>query len=229
MKDSQRARLAMMQATLAVLDQHADLYAANTALTKARATLAELVQDLDPTATTQQGAARTESPGAVKKATKNLLAERTAEVAAALLALADETQDISLHTDADYTERQLQRATDNDLLRIAKNIHARATEHAQALAAQAVTPAELTELQAALDAFRAEMTAPRTTIASGKALKQQITADLRQATALLRNRIDKFLLRYRRPQPQFFAAYQSARQVINTATRSEKPTAPAPL
>lgn len=225
MTDNQRARLAMMQATLAVLNQHADLYTSNTALTKARATLAELVQTLDPTASTQQGAARTQTPGAVKKATKNLLAERAAEVAAALLALADETQDITLLTDADYSERQLQRATDNDLLRIAKNLHARATEHAQALTAQAVAPAELAELQAALDTSGKEMTTPRTTIVIGKALKQQITRDLCTGTALLRNRLDKFLVRYRRPQPQFFTAYQSARQVMNTAARKSKPAA----
>ncbi|SES81456.1 hypothetical protein [Hymenobacter actinosclerus] len=33
--DTQRAKLAMLQATLAVLDQHADLYATNQALGKA--------------------------------------------------------------------------------------------------------------------------------------------------------------------------------------------------
>ena len=45
MTDKQRARLTMMQATLAVLDQYAEIYAANKALGTARAELAALVQE----------------------------------------------------------------------------------------------------------------------------------------------------------------------------------------
>ncbi|MBT2558874.1 hypothetical protein J7E24_13845 [Hymenobacter sp. ISL-91] len=222
MNDTQRAKLAMLQATLAVLDQHAALYATNQALGKAHDELAALVAALDPTADRQRNAVTPAQPGAVKKQTKQLLAQRAADVAAALLALADEQDDIGLHTDADYTEKQLQRQPDNDLLRIGANLHRRATEHAQPLARQNVTPQELQDLQAALNAFRQELTTPRTAVATGKALKQQIGADLRQANNLLRNRLDKYLLRYQRPQPAFYAAYQSARQTINTAARSEK-------
>ncbi|QNH62744.1 hypothetical protein [Hymenobacter sediminicola] len=226
MTDKQRARLTMMQATLAVLDQYAEVYAANKALGTARAELAALVQDLDPTAETQQGAAAPRSAGAVKKATKLHLAQRAAEVAAALLAYADEQQDIRLHTDADYSEYQLRRAPDNDLARISKNIHTQATAHLTALQEQGVTKQELTELDTALTAFQAEQTAPRAAIADGKAQTKALATDLRAAVALLRNRLDKYLVRYQRPEPRFYTAYQSARQTINTAQRREKP-APA--
>ncbi|WP_262904524.1 hypothetical protein [Hymenobacter lucidus] len=227
MNDKQRARLTMMQATLAVLDQHADLYTTNKALGKARTDLAALVQHLDPTAETQQAATNPQTAGAVKRATKEHLAQRAAEVAAALLAYADEHNDIRLQTDADYSERQLQRATDNDLARIAKNLLDQAKEHLTALQEQGVTQQELTELADALAAYQAEQTAPRLATASGKAHTKALATDLRQATALLRNRIDKFLIRYQRPEPQFHTAYQSARQVINTAARSAgKPTKP---
>ncbi|RFP65422.1 hypothetical protein D0N36_09130 [Hymenobacter lapidiphilus] len=212
----------MLQATLAVLDQHAALYATNKALGKAHDELAALVAALDPTADRQRNAATPAQPGAVKKQTKQLLARRAAEVAAALLALADERDDITLHTDADYTEKQLLRQPDADLLRISSNLHARATEHAKPLAQQDVTPQELTDLSAAISTFQQELTTPRTTIATGKALKQQMSADLRQANNLLRSRIDKYLLRYQRPQTAFYSAYQSARQTINTAARSPK-------
>ncbi|RSK51027.1 hypothetical protein [Hymenobacter rigui] len=223
MTDKQRARLTMMQATLAVLDQYAEVYAANKALGTARAELAALVQELDPTADTQQSAAAPRSAGAVKKATKEHLAQRAAEVAAALLAHADEQQDIRLHTDADYTERQLRRAPDNDLARISKNLHEQATAHFAALQNQGVTQQELTELAAALTAFQAGQSAPRLASADGKAHTQVLAADLRAAVALLRNRLDKYLVRYQRPEPRFYTAYQSARQTINTAQRPGKP------
>ncbi|TGE27314.1 hypothetical protein [Hymenobacter metallicola] len=229
MNDSQRAKLAMLQTTLRVLDEHADLYATNKALGKARQELAALVADLDPTAERQQRATTPAKPGAVKKETKEKLAERAAAVAAALLALADELNDIRLHTDSDYTERQLRRQPDADLLRITHNLHQRATDHAQALAEQGVTAQELSDLQAAIQAFQQEQTTPRTRMADGKARKQEINADLREASALLRNRIDKFLIRYQRPEPQFHTAYQSARQVVNTAARPAAKTTPAPV
>ncbi|UOQ72680.1 hypothetical protein [Hymenobacter cellulosilyticus] len=226
MNDSQRAKLAMLQTTLRVLDEHAALYATNKALGKARQELAALVADLDPTAERQQRAATPQKPGAVKQATKQTLAERAAAVAAALLALADELDDIRLHTDSDYTERQLRRQPDADLLRICQNLHQRATDHAKALAEQGVTPQELTDLQAAIQAFQQEQTTPRVLMADGKAQKQEINADLREASALLRNRIDKFMVRYQRPEPKFHTAYLSARKVINTAARQEKAAKP---
>lgn len=221
MNDTQRAKLAMLQTTLAVLEQYADRYTANQALIKARQTLADLVADLAPTADRQQRAATPERPAAVKQETKQLLAERAADVAAALLALADELNDTPLLTDADYTERQLRRKPDNDALRIAKQIHTRATEHAAALARQDVTADELAELAATLTVFQQEQTAPRTAVADSKAQKAEINADLRQGTALLRNRADKYVSRYRRSAPDFYTAYQSARKIINTAARSE--------
>ncbi|WP_400193306.1 hypothetical protein [Hymenobacter sp. B81] len=223
MTDRQRARLSMLQATLAVLQQHAALYATNQALTAARTQLADLVADLAPTAPNQQQAGNRARPGAVKQATKQLLAQRAAEVAAALLAHADATQDISLHTDADYTERQLRRAPDNDLARIAHHLHTRATALLPELLAQGVTAQELTELQAALTAFQQEQATPRATIADVKAHNAALAADLREASALLRNRLDKFMVRYQRPEPRFHTAYLSARQTINTAQRYEQP------
>lgn len=222
MNDKQRAKLSMLQATLGILTDHADVYTANKSLTAARLQLARLVADLAPTAATQQAAGKTQKPGAIKQATRALLAERAAEVAAALLAYADETDNIRLHTDADYSEKQLLRATDNDLARISKNMHTQATAHLTALQDQGVTQQELAELDAALTSFEQEQSSPRTIVADTKAQNKTLAAGLRQATALLRNRIDKYLLRYRRPQPRFFAAYQSARKVINTAQRSEK-------
>ncbi|QIX61912.1 hypothetical protein HER32_12250 [Hymenobacter sp. BT18] len=228
MNDKQRAKLAMLQATLGVLTKHASLYLPNKALTAARVRLAELVADLDPTAATQQAVGAAAKPGAVKQKTKALLATRAAETAAALLAYADEIQDIRLHTDADYTERQLLRATDNDLPRIAKNIHTRATELLTPLKEQGVTQQELTDLAAALTAFQQEQAKPRVTVADAKAQSTALRADLRAATALLRNRIDKYLVRYQRPQPEFYTAYLSARQSINTAARKEKPPPPSP-
>ncbi|MCR5888298.1 hypothetical protein LRS06_11080 [Hymenobacter sp. J193] len=224
MTDKQRARLAMLQATLGVLTDHTPLYLTNKALTAARLSLAALVAGLDPTAATQQAAGAAPKPGAVKQKTKARLASLTAETAAALLAYADEIQDISLHTDADYTEKGLLRATDNDLPRIAKNIHTRANELLTPLKEQGVTQQELTDLAAALAAFKAEQAAPRVSTADTKAQNAALAADLRTATALLRNRVDKYLVRYRRPQPGFHTAYQSARQIINTAASKEKPT-----
>ena len=222
MTDKQRARLAMLQATLAVLSQHANLTTANQSLIQDRTRVADLVEDLDPTAETQQIAASAQKPGAVKKKVKNNLALLAGETAAALFAHADATDNVNLQTDSDYTENGLRRQVDNDMLRIARNIHTRATEHFAALQTQGVTQAELDALAAALTTFQQAQAVPRTSRATVKAANSGLAADLREANNILRNRVDKYLLRYQRTQSAFFTAYQSARRTINTASRPTK-------
>ena len=60
MNDTQRAKLAMLQATLAVLDQHAALYATNQALGKAHDELAAFGDHAEPDASIRALAALVE-------------------------------------------------------------------------------------------------------------------------------------------------------------------------
>ncbi|MBF9221947.1 hypothetical protein [Hymenobacter ruricola] len=223
MNDKQRAKLAMFQTTLRVLKDHAADYAGNKALTAAVATFETEVNILDP----EHQAQRPESGGLtlVKKKTRQRVAAAAHNIGAALFAFAADPahEDLALQAAVDYSQRTLERKPDAELVRLGALIHAKGTEHAQALLDLDVAPADLIELRDALTQFKAEQAAPRAARAEGAADTKDLARTYREAQALLRDQIDRQLARYETRQPTLFAAFQSARKPNATAARSAKP------
>ncbi len=226
MTDKQRAKLAMFKASLLVLQSHAAAYAANKALQAAVAKFAGLVAGLNP----ENQASQPASGGltAVKQKTRDTLATRGGDVAAALYALATDPdhEDPALKAAADYTVRGLGRKPDADLIRIGRILFDRATEHAPALAGHDVSAADLQALRDALTKFAEEQATPRAALAEGAAGTKTLARDYREAQALLQDQIDRQLTRYETKDAAFFAAYQSARKPNSTARRAAKSAAP---
>ena len=110
----------MFQTTLRVLDEHADAYAANKALTAAVATFQAEVDVLDP----ENLAQRPESGGltAVKKKTRLRVAAAAHNIGAALYAYAADPahEDLPLQAAVDYTQRTLERKPGADLVRLGR-------------------------------------------------------------------------------------------------------------
>ena len=223
MNDKQRAKLAMFQTTLRVLTEHADSYTANKVLTAAVAAFQAEVNILDP----ENLAQRTQSGGltAVKQKTRLRVAVAAHNIGAALYAYAatPATADLSLQAAVDYTQRTLERKPDAELVRLARLILDKGTEHAAALLDLDVTASDLTELRDALTQFKAEQAAPRAARAEGAADTKLLARTYREAQAQLTEQIDRQLGRYEAKDPKFFAAYQSARMPNATASRSAKP------
>ena len=228
MNDKQRAKLAMFQTTLRVLQDHASTYTANKALTAAVATFQTEVNLLDP----EHLAQRPESGGltAVKKKTRLRVATAAHNIGAALFAFAADPahEDLPLQAAVDYPQRTLERKPDADLIRLGTLILGHGTAHAKALTDLDVAPADLTELRDALAQFKAEQAAPRAARAEGSADTKMLARHYREAQALLTNQIDRQLGRYETKDAQLFAAYQSARMPNATARRAAKVAAPKP-
>ena len=228
MNDKQRAKLAMFQTTLRVLTEHAPAYAANKALTAAVAIFQAEVDVLDP----EHQAQRPESGGltAVKQKTRLRLAAAAHNIGAALYAYAADPdhEDLPLQAAVDYTQRTLERKPDADLVRLARLILDHGTAHAKALVDLDVAATDLTELREALTQFKAEQAAPRAARAEGAADTKMLARVYREAQAQLTEQIDRQLDRYASKDPQFFAAYQSARMPNATAARPAKAAAPKP-
>ena len=189
--------------------------------------LGVVVSKVDPTAVTQQGGT-SEPVSAVKKKTRAALALRANDVAALLHALADDTDNVALLTESDYSERGLYRKGDGDLLGIAKRLHTLATTHSAALVGQGLEDDELENLSASIEKFKGEMGTPQTAIAEGTAQNKARKTHFRTGMTIYRNRLDKLINRFKTRDKLFYDAYQSARQVINTAKRSAAPPSTPP-
>ena len=225
MSDYQQAQLRSFKATLGVFANHTAAWSAIPALVKYHGELVDVVSKVDPTAPGQQGG-KSEPVSAVKKKTRQALAARANDVAALLHALADDTTDVALLTESDYSARGLSRKADADLLAIGKRLHTLATGHAAALADQGLEADELANLAASIAQFKDEMATPQTAIAETTADTKARKTHFRAGMSLYRNRLDKLMGRFQTRDPEFFDAYQSARQIINTARRSAKPPTP---
>ncbi|UOQ97674.1 hypothetical protein MUN81_20900 [Hymenobacter sp. 5317J-9] len=228
MTDKQRAKLAMFQTTLRVLQDHAADYAANKALTAAVAAFESEVNILDP----EHQAQRPESGGLtlVKQKTRQRVAAAAHNIGAALYAFAADPahQDLALQAAVDYSQRTLERKSDAELVRLGRLILDHGTAHASDLTGYDVAAADLTELRDALTQFKAEQAAPRAARAEGAADTKDLARTYREAQALLRDQIDRQLARYETRQPTLFAAFQSARKPNATAARRARPAGPTP-
>ncbi len=225
MTDYQQAQLRSFKATLGVFVNHHDAWKNIPALVKYYGQLADVVSKVDPTAPTQQGGA-SEPVSAVKKKTRNLLAQRGSDVAALLHAYADDSDNVALLTESDNSYDTLRRKGDGELLRIAKQLHTLATTHTAALVLQGLEDDELQNLHDSIEKLKGEMGTPQTAIAEGTAQTKARKTHFRTGMGIYRNRLDKLMARFKTRNPEFYNAYQSARQIINTAKRSG--AAPAP-
>ena len=225
MNDKQRAKLAMFQTSLRVLQDHATDYAANKALTAAVGVFETEVNVLDP----ENLAQRPESGGLtlVKRKTRRRVAAADHNIGAALFAFASDPahEDLPLQAAVDYTRRTLERQPDADLVRIGRIIFDHGTAHAKDLLDLDVPAADLAELRDALTQFKAEQAAPRAARAEGAADTKDLARYFREAQAQLVTQIDRQVDRYETRVPDFFAAFQSARKPNATAAR-HAPTPP---
>ena len=227
MTDLQQAKLRSFKATLGVSVNHKPAWDKIPAMVKYFGQLGDVVAKVDPTAVAQQGST-SEPVSAVKKKTRETLATRANDVAALLHTLADDTENVSLLTESDYSFDTLRRKQDGDLLRISKLIHTRATDNSAALVDQGLEDDELANLDLSIEKFKGEMGTPQTAIAEGTAQTKARRGHFRTGLSIYRNRLDKLMPRFKSRDKEFYDAYQSARQIINTAKRAAKPATPAP-
>ena len=227
MTDYQQAQLRSFKATMGVSVNHHDAWMNIPGLVKYFGQLGDVIALVDPTADTQQGIS-SEPVSAVKKKTRNQLAQGTNDIAVLLHAYADDADDVALLIASDYSLSALRRKGDGDLLGIAKQLHTLASTHQAVLVDQGLEADELTNLAASIEKFKGEMGTPRTAIAEGTAQTKARKSHFRTGMAIYRNRLDKLMTRFKTRNPDFYNAYQSARQIINTAKRAAKTPPPPP-
>lgn len=141
------------------------------------------------------------------------------DVARRVVAYATNVNNNSLLKLVDYTESDLKRSSDSNLVSICQVIRDNANTNVTALAAYGVTAAVLTTLQTAITNFNAAIPKGRVdTTDSGEATK--ILANLFKTLATNWEKIDTLVEMVRTSQPNFYDEYQKVRKVIETGSGS---------
>ena len=217
MNDNQTNRFEMAQATLGVLDAHADVWNGIPDAVRHRDRLAALLDGIRDAA--QRQADPTEAATEAKAALRTDVWERTYKLAGAVRswALTRDMADLAARVRAPKTElrklRDLALAERSELVVQAAREHLAGDDGLEAAAG--VTAAEVDALDAADDAFAEALSTPRAAIAEQARATGDIAAGLSAVSALLDDHLDPLVDRFEDDAPDFADAYERARVVVD--------------
>jgi len=143
-----------------------------------------------------------------------------------LYAMAIKKNDAILAAKVDFTETDLLKMRDDNLVTTCRNILEFASEHLAGLIAYEVTSDELIVLKEEINRFAENLTTGRVSVSERKAANEKLKIVFLQVDALLKKQLDRIMVRYRKTEPDFYATYQNLRRIVNYGVRHEKPKEP---
>lgn len=162
-----------------------------------------------------------------QKATQQALVIAHAyEISSVLYAMAIKKNDEILAAKVDFTETDLLKKRDNNLVATCLNILEFATEHLAELNAYEVTADELIVLKEEINSFAENLNTGRVSVSERKAANEKLKVVFLQVDTLLKKQLDRIVVRYRKTEPDFYTTYQSLRHIVNYGVRHEKPKEP---
>lgn len=144
------------------------------------------------------------------------------EVASALYVLATRTNNAVLAGKVNYTRTDLVKTRDTGLVVRCMAIADLATEHLDDLEAYQVTEDEIRSLKEEIDRFSDNLPTTRISVSERKAANERMKAVFVEVDAILKNQIDRLMVRYEKSQPEFYFMYQNLRRIINYGVRHQK-------
>ena len=151
-------------------------------------------------------------------------------VCSGLKALASATGNAQLFAQTDFSRSALAGGRETDVVNRCQSLVPLGTANAAALTAKYnVVAADRTALNNALAAFAEVQTKPR----QGQAASASATSDLvtrfEELDEVLNERLDPLLAKFRFTQPAFFAEYETARTIVDSAASRGTEPVPAPV
>ena len=161
-------------------------------------------------------AVQSDKPGFAQEKSQKVaeLAQLAAEVCGSTLAYAEQTGDERLAAKLNIPFTKLSSGKDSRIISNCRNIHKAASSVVDSLGEFKVTPAKLKALKQKVDDYKTLSTKPREAIAERKAATRRISVVLRQATRLLRKRLDPLMVPFKASDPEFYAQYKAARRIV---------------
>lgn len=184
-------------------------------LTPDMATLRTLHAAAAETAARLSGA--TTGVAAGKDAAETVLEGRAFLLSRAVFNHCRKTGDTTTSGRINYTKSAIQRLRDQDLLATTRNIRdtAQAKSTETGAAGRGVTPAAITALTGAIDAYAPLVNAPRSTTVSRSALLRELTTQVAACVDHIRSMDDLVIQLTGEGAPEFIAGWKQARIVVD--------------
>lgn len=157
-----------------------------------------------------------------KRYKQDAMVKVAVEVAAATYAYAVDKGDMVLQEEVNYSASDLRRERDAVIAQVCQNIHTAANGVIGELAAYGVVPADLVNLQTAIDAYVSVVSSTRTGVTVRKGATAEIDALVRNTMKILTQRMDKLMPEFEASHPEFYQEYFDARMIIDLGGKEEK-------
>lgn len=227
MNNNQNNKFRSYQAVELVLETNQPIWANLPAFVTAAGEFSNVIAEILALAQTQ---ASREGAASEKAYALEALGDAAFEVGAAVHAYAVTTQDYALEGRVDFSRSTIAYGREAAVLARVRDIQAAATEQLANLADYGITQAKLTALKKKIDAFEVSLARPRQQIAAGSAATQSLQGKFNEVDAILNKRLDKLVYQFKSSAPDFVAAYQTARTIVDIrATRKTDKAGPTPV
>ncbi|HCY39798.1 MAG TPA: hypothetical protein DHV48_00300 [Prolixibacteraceae bacterium] len=161
-----------------------------------------------------------------KKTLRTNLANRSFEVASQIYAMACKTKDMVLQAKVNFPKSELEGQRDGELASTSKTIVGLGWTYLQALIPYGITDVELNSLSALILAYENSLPTARISVSERKANNEKLKGLFVSSKLILKDQINRMMVRYQSSNPDFYAGYLSASKVVDYGIRHEKPLAP---
>lgn len=156
-----------------------------------------------------------------KETVQEKLIQMILSIASALAARADRVSNEVLAAKVNFSESALSRQRDQQQVVTGRRIAMLAEEQLEGLTSSGITIDQVNALRELTDQFEALLPVNRISVAERKAANARLKSLFKQADKLLKNRLDRMMVRYETEDPAFYAAYLNARMILDYGTRHE--------
>jgi hypothetical protein len=206
-------RTEMFSTVDGLMDQNNSIWSVVPAINETTADFKVIIADVGESIRKQ--ATATGGAGDEKTNVRLSFEEKILEIADQLSALAAKNNDVNLGAQVEWSLSSLDKMGVDELEALGKTVSGLATANLAALAAYGITAADVAALDGLTARFHTVKNAPRTAIAGRKGQTQTQPVLVAKGMSLLRNRLDKQMTKFKKSNPEFYAAYRSARVIVD--------------
>ncbi|MFT3739162.1 MAG: PEGA domain-containing protein [Breznakibacter sp.] len=151
-----------------------------------------------------------------KKSKRAAMVEGVLFIAKRLQSYAHVAGDPEILESVRYSASDMKKARDTDVVGICNAVLTRANANVTALAAYGVTPALISESQAAITAYSATLSKPTAAKAQTKTATENLARLFKEADDLLVKRLDLDIELFKVTDPDFYSQYRTGRIIVST-------------
>lgn len=159
-----------------------------------------------------------------KNVLKQMVAELFSENAGQAHAYAFKEGNNELMKNMDFSEKKLLRMPDGEMTKVCHNILPLIKEYMDKLADYGISNETADTMEKMLLTFEEDKPSPRNAISDRSSFTKSRNQEIPAINKLLRNSIDKLMLKLRKDDPRLYNAYLSNRIVVDIASRETKMT-----